>query len=48
MITIPQQLYMIDILMREARRLARDREWLVVPMFALLLRRLGMRFNFIG
>jgi hypothetical protein len=31
--------------MREAERLARGREGLVVPMFAVLMRRLGVRFN---
>lgn len=43
--TIPQQVYLVRILMREARRLARGREGLVIPMCAVIMRRLGIRFR---
>lgn len=41
--TIPQQQYLISILMREAERLAAGRESLVLPFFAVILRRTGFR-----
>lgn len=46
--TVGQQVYFISILMREAKRLAAGRQTLVLPIFAVLMRRLGVRFNMAG